>query len=778
MVTLKYKSNASSYIRNSFVQWMHVRRQYSGKELEVCRTDFTAWKQKLARIYYRKKNPDRPWETDSEWLLEYDTVSAMHSAWHKLDEQTRRVQWPSVMISAMRQNPQRAHIVLEATLSPQTPGYAIHDVLVFISQTQFLASARDSQEKILKSEELMRLLRKIITELPKAHILFPQKVFGLCAKALATDQALELYNLLRESNFPLQLNTLCQFASKFARSTTRKNVAFEILRGLPEGGVDLNNARESSIITSLLHCTASQNLGEEMQADFDAKEALLYFVGRGFSINVITATAFLNTLCRSGEAEEAVRLAWLFSESGVKLDKKAWRIAFRGAKSTLKVDYIARALDLANEASVPLVDILNNALHSIYALSESERREKGSRHKPGPPIFIPMLRIYAKVFELQPLQWWLSDSIPLLLAENDAGPSEEQPQHQLSQLHEGELHEGQQLHEGEQLQDGEQLQEEGKVQQEELTPEEQKLQEQQQQQQPQLQQHKKGISHEGRPGATRRRWGVESTIIPFIDKTFSDFRPTTKLKPSLTTIAIMLRAYIRSLQNPYDLTTCYAFFKARLEEQSRDTSLPSASRLVMDQASLIHDTFILSMTDHRDLSRSALEIFGDMLKDHKRVTGSHTNQNDDHNDSSDTDTAENDHKDGNEKRSDKISASKESPVIPIHPSPSVMTFTILLRGLMKSHSYFLVDHFLEVMRELGIHPNQVTWNAIVRGHAIRQNVRRTVIAMQDMEAAGHKPDVYTFKAFQVLKEQDKALKLMEKMIEMNAREAEVGADDL
>ncbi|KAG6068871.1 hypothetical protein E4U32_007250 [Claviceps aff. humidiphila group G2b] len=690
----------------------------------------------------------------------------MHSAWNELDEQARRVQWPSVMISAMRQSPQRAHIVLEATLSPQTPGYAIHDVLVFLSQTQFLASARDSQEKILKSEEMMRLLRKIITEFPKTHVLFPQRVFGLCAKALATEQALELYNLLRESNFPLQLNTLCQFASKFARSTTRKNVAFEILRGLPEGEVNLNNARESSIITSLLHCTASQNLGEEMQADFDAKEALLYFVGRGFSINVIAATAFLNTLCRSGEAEEAVRLAWLFSESGVKLDKKAWRIAFRGAKSTLKVDYIAKGLDLANEAGVPLVDVLNNALHSIYALSESERREKGSRHKPGPPIFVPMLRIYAKVFELQPLQWWLSDSIPLLLAENDDGPSEQQPQHLLPQLHERE-----QLHEGEQLQEEEQAQ------QEELTPEEQKLQEQQQPQ-PQLHQQKQGISHKGNSGAARRRWSVESTIIPFIDKTFSGIRPTTKLQPSLTTIAIMLRAYIRSLQNPYDLTTCYAFFKARLEEQGRDASLPSASRLVMDQASLIHDTFILSMTDHRDLSRSALEIFGDMLKDHKRVTGSHANQNDDHNDSSNTGTAQNDHKVDNKKRSDKFSASKRSPVIPIHPSPSVMTFTILLRGLMKSHSYFLVDHFLEVMRELGIHPNQVTWNAIVRGHAIRQNVRRTVMAMQDMEAAGHKPDVYTFKAFQVLKEQDKALKLMEKMIEMNAREAGLGVDDL
>ncbi|KAG5977969.1 hypothetical protein E4U56_006317 [Claviceps arundinis] len=716
-------------------------------------------------------NPVRPWEKDSEWLLEHDTVSAMHSAWNELDEQARRVQWPSVMISAMRQSPQRAHIVLEATLSPQTPGYAIHDVLVFLSQTQFLASARDSQEKILKSEEMMRLLRKIITEFPKTYVLFPQRVFGLCAKTLATEQALELYNLLRESNFPLQLNTLCQFASKFARSTTRKNVAFEILRGLPEGEVNLNNARESSIITSLLHCTASQNLGEEMQADFDAKEALLYFVGRGFSINVIAATAFLNTLCRSGGAEEAVRLAWLFSESGVKLDKKAWRIAFRGAKSTLKVDYIAKGLDLANEAGVPLVDVLNNALHSIYALSESERREKGSRHKPGPPIFIPMLRIYAKVFELQPLQWWLSDSIPLLLAENDAGPSEQQPQHLLPQLHERE-----QLHEGE-LHEGEQLQEEEQAQQEELTSEEQKLQEQQQAQ-PQLHQQKQDISHKGNSGAARRHWSVESTIIPFIDKTFSGFRPTTKLQPSLTTIAIMLRAYIRSLQNPYDLTTCYAFFKARLEEQGRDASLPSASRLVMDQASLIHDTFILSMTDHRDLSRSALEIFGDMLKDHKRVTGSHANQNDDHNDSSNTGTAQNDRKVDNEKRSDKFSASKQSPVIPIHPSPSVMTFTILLRGLMKSHSYFLIDHFLEVMRELGIHPNQVTWNAIVRGHAIRQNVRRTVMAMQDMEAAGHKPDVHTFKAFQVLKEQDKALKLMEKMIEMNAREAGLGVDDL
>ncbi|KAG5939783.1 hypothetical protein E4U53_007733 [Claviceps sorghi] len=683
--------------RDTWTQWGYLRHQYSGEELLAFRRAFNVWKKRLAKISHQTF-PDRPWEKDAEWLLEHDGVSAMRSAWQELDEATRREKWPLVILSAMRISPRRVHTVLEATMCPLPPGYAIHDVLVFVARKMRLDEASSPRERTLAAEEMMDFVRNIITDVPKGHIPFAQRVFGLFAKALSSEQAHELYTLLREREFDLHANTLIQFASKLAVSAAHKDVAFAILRELSEAGADLNEARPSSVITSLLHCKAPEERAVDVQPSFSARDALRYFIERGFTMNVIGTTAFLDTLCQSDEVEEAIRLASLFIEAGIQIDKKAWATIFRGAKGTLRMDNIAKALELAKAANVPIVDVLNNALHSAFMLSEAERREKRHQVTSRPAIFALLVRVYAKKFDLEPLQWWLPDSLPLFLTPGDASPGRQEQQQQQQQQQQQHEHQGQHPH------------------QQSLV----------------------------RPGhdAARRRWDFESTIIPFTDQLFS-VSSDTKLRPSLTTIAIMLRAYIRSLPTPYDLTTYYAFFKTRLEEQSRNASLPSAARLVTNQASLIHDTIILAMTDHPALSRAALEIFGDMLRDQMRTADpprAHPNN--------------------------------LVPTSPVHPAPTVMTFTILLRGLMNARNRLLAEQLLHVMREHHIAPNLATWNTIISGYAHMQNIPRTVDALQDMEATGLKPDTYTFKAFARLKDQATALKLMEGMIDANEHMAD------
>lgn len=647
--------------RDSWAQWGYLRHQNSGEELLAVRKAFNAWKKRFSKIG-SQPNPDRPWEKDAEWLLEHETVPAMRSAWHELDMTTRKEKWPLLMLSSMCTSPQRVHSVLEATMHPLPPGYAINDVLLFIARNLRLNKASTTRERVLEAEEIMGFLSRIMTETWKGRIPFTQRVFGLFAKALPGDQAHELYTLLRKNGYNLHANTLIQFASKLAGDAAHKEAAFEILQGLSDAGADLNEARPSSVITSLLHCKAPEERGLECKHSFNAKDALQCFIERGFTLNAIASTAFLDTLCQSGEVEEAIRLVSLFAESGVQLDKKTWTTVFRGAKGTLRMEHIARALELAKIADVPIVDVLNNALHSAFLLSEVERREKRHPGTPGPAVFAPLLRIYAKRFDLEPLQWWLPDCLPLLLAQG-AGSGQQQ----------------------------------GLVQDE----------------------------------ATRRRWDFELTIIPFTDQLFSAGEGT-KLRPSLTTIAIMLRAYIRSLQEPYDVVTYYEFFKSRLEEQSRTPSLATASRLVTNQGSLIHDTFILAMTDHGDFTRPALEIFGDMLKDQSRTPSSDTS-----------------------------SASR------VHPAPTVLTFTILLRGLMNGRDRLLAEQILQIMREHGVSPNLVTWNTIVSGYAYMQNIARTVDTLQDMEATGLKPDIYTFKGFGRLRDQGRALKIMDGIIDAN-----------
>ncbi|KAG5995584.1 hypothetical protein E4U43_003007 [Claviceps pusilla] len=708
---------------DTWTQWGYLRHQCSGEELLNFRREFNRWKKRLSKIR-DQTYPDRPWERDAEWLLEHDTVSAMRSAWHELDEKTRREKWPCLVLSAMRISPQRVHTVLEATVYPPPPGYAIHDVLIFIAQNARLNEASTPREKTLEAEEMMELLRNIMTDIPKGHIPFTQRVFGLFAKALPSEQAHQLYLLLREHELDLHANTLIQFASKLAGSAAHKEAAFEILRGLSEAGADLNEARPSSVITALLHCKAPEERGVDVQPSFDAREALQYFIQRGFTMNVLATTAFLDTLCQSGEVEEAIRLASLFTESGIQLDKKAWTTIFRGAKGSLRMDYIAKALELAKAANVPIVDVLNNALHSAFVFSEAERREKPHSYMPGTDVFTPLLRVYAKKFDLEPLQWWLPDALPFFLAQGGVSQQQQEEEEKEQQKEHEHEHEQQQL----------------------------------QQYHQQQHQHHQGLLVLQGNDATKRRWNFESTIIPFIDQLFSAAEDT-KLRPSLTTIAIMLRAYIRSLRAPYDITTYYAFFKTRLEEQSRNPSLPSASRLITNQASLIHDTFILAMTDYPDLSRSALEVFGDMLKDQMHTANSNHN---DH--SSTTTTTTSNHPPSRISYADSPSVVATSP---IHPAPTVMTFTILLRGLMNPSNRLLAEHLRQVMQENGIAPNLVTWNTVISGYAHMQNIRRTVDTLQDMEATGLKPDIYTFKAFGRLKDQAKALKLMEGIIDAN-----------
>ncbi|OAA42109.1 pentatricopeptide repeat protein [Metarhizium rileyi] len=656
--------------RDVYFQWGYLRHQASGSEFLAMRKTFNSWKKKFGNVA-GNRNPDWPWKDVGERLLEHDTVASMRLAWNGLTTESREKHWLRTMLSVMRLRPEKTAMVLEATLDPWPCGYAINDVLLFMVKRLDLTKAKNIHERTLKAKEILGFLQRLIVESPKGHIPFTQRVLGLFAKQLPSEQASELYSLLRRSGFELHANTMVQFASKLAGDPAYKETAFRILQTLSDSGADLNEARPSSVITSLLHCKVPEGVEPEQNHTFSPKDALEYFIERGFNLNLLSATAFLDTLSQQGEVDEAIRLALLFAETGIQLDHKAWATVFRGAKVTRNVETIAKALDVAKVANVQFVDVLNNALHSAFYFAEVEVAERKHQVSSRPALFGSLLRIYAKKFDLEPLQWWLPDSLPLLLAQGTGQQS--------------------------------------------LVPD----------------------------IRSRTRWDFEATIIPFVNQLFSS-GDDTKLPPNSTTIAIMMRAYIRSLQQPYDLMAYYRFFKSRLEEQSKDDTLPSASRLIKNQGSLIHDTLIFAMTEHDELSQPALQVFGDMLRNQQLTNNA----------------------DGA-----KAQVEGDGVVAPAstHPAPTVLTFTILLRGLMNHRDRFLAEQVIEIMRENGIQPNIVTWNTLTSRYATMQDVPKTVSTLQDMEAAGLKPDIYTLRAFGKLRNQERALQMMEDMIEVNRR---------
>lgn len=651
------------------LQWAYLRYHCPKEELPAVGKKFKFWDKNFGQIQFRTLPRDCPWRTDGEWLYELEGIANMRRAWGELDVKAREEKWPKVMLSTLKSCPDKAIQVLEATLDPLPPGYAINDVLRLSLETLEPSKITNLRERNAKTEEFLEVFSKVIEDLPKGHVPLKQSTLGVLCRKLSEEQVAELYQILCKTNFRLHRHTRLHIASSFAASLSRKEMAFEILKGIADEGVDLNQSHYSSVITTLLQTPHVGEVGTRSESAFSPQQALQYFIERGFSPNVINITSLLQSLCRQGDVAEAVRLPLLLAESGVQLDARCAATVFRGAKESLKEENIKGAFNVAKAAQVPYTDVLNNALHSVFYFAEMESREQRFRRPWGAPLFVPLLRIYAKKFDLEPLQWLLPDTLPLVLAQEESDNLEKFSANQ------------------------------------------------------------------------SRDWRFKRTIVPVVDEFFSS-GPSDKLPPTSTTLAIMLRAYIRSLSQPYDLMSFYAFFKSRLEEQETRSR---GVEFFKEQASLIHDTLILTMCESRELLRPALQVFGDMLRSSLSQKAGEGDQG--------------------------SATTRESSQI--HPPPSVFTFSIVLHGLLLRGEKEMAEQVFRVMQENDIEPNIITWNTLAKGYAIMQNIPRTVRTFQELETVGFKPDAFTFKAFSKLKDQTQALKMMDRIIEKNKRRMEL-----
>lgn len=677
-----------------YTQWGHLRHRYPKSELASVQKQFNKWKAAIRRLNSGRSTAVLHREDRGKWLYGLSDVTLMRDAWEATSIEARQTAWPEVMLATLRWSPGKVSMVLEATMNPLPPGYAIHDVLRFIAQNLQLYTVKNINDRASMADEVLALLAHILEDTPKGHVPIQQSTLGLYAKRLPASQAKDLYDILEKQDFELHKNTSLQFAQRLASEAAHKNASYKILKTMIGNGATLNDAASASTVTTLLHCKAVSAGWSQQVESFPATDALQLFMEHGFTPNTITLTAVLDSLCQQGQTEEAIRLALLFAESGVPLDGKTWTTVFAGAKASLNVENVSKALMVARVTPVPYESVLSNVLHAIFYFADAETRRKREKAPWSIPMFRPMLKVYAKKLELKSLQWWLPDSLPLLLS--DEGVDTEMDDKFCDPLD--------------------------------------------------------------------RQWDFMHTILPVADKLFAadgDAREG-KLQPTSTADGVMLRAYIRSLSRPQDILSFYKFFRSRLEEQSKYPSL-----LLRNQGAMIHDTFILVMTEHQELWREALHVFGDMLKDSTR-SSSATNK-----DGASSNKAA-------ELRSEVVepdvfdAAVEKSSTGPVHPAPTVFTLTVLLRGLLYQGETALAVQMMQVMRELDIEPNLVTWNTLIRHHALAQSTRMTVTLLQEMEAAGVKPDMYTYNAFNKLRDQDKALKMMQAIVDENRQSIVAG----
>ncbi|OIW28915.1 hypothetical protein CONLIGDRAFT_578279 [Coniochaeta ligniaria NRRL 30616] len=200
------------------------------------------------------------------------------------------------------------------------------------------------------------------------------------------------------------------------------------------------------------------------------------------------------------------------------------------------------------------------------------------------------------------------------------------------------------------------------------------------------------------------------------------------LDPGYDTITIMILGYINSLSNPQSILEFYLNFTQLVNRGD-----PDAIRLVAKGGTRIYDYLLKALLQWEEHLGTCVGLVNDMLK-------------------LETDAAQ----------PKKADLSLYGPRRRFrHPAPSVHTWSILINGLMFHREADKAEKVMEIMQEHGVEQSIVPWNTLVAGYANAQNVRKTVKALQRLEAAGFEGDDYTFKAWAYLTDKEAALELME-----------------
>ena len=89
-----------------------------------------------------------------------------------------------------------------------------------------------------------------------------------------------------------------------------------------------------------------------------------------------------------------------------------------------------------------------------------------------------------------------------------------------------------------------------------------------------------------------------------------------------------------------------------------------------------------------------------------------------------------------------------------YKAPTVQTWTILIATYFSWGQRRAAKKVLDMMLKRGIGGDKVTWNVLIKGYALSQDVNAVADTVKSMEAAGSETDDYTIKALGILWRQD------------------------
>ncbi|KAK3325457.1 hypothetical protein B0H66DRAFT_548373 [Apodospora peruviana] len=353
-------------------------------------------------------------------LLKYVAIKDMRSKWMTRDPDFRRRRWVDIIAKAVRYAPARLPDILEATLEEGTSrNYVLRDAMAFLSgMTKGMQRIRRQPH----SDRLVDTMLFIMANTSKGYVKFRQVTIFQVMDFASLPKVHELLVALVHYGQQLHPNTKLHFAERFAKNGEYRLRGLELLREMVrKGEVDINSTLGSALCTSLLSIPTEESgagvptttlrprrkTPVNNQTRAKVYQALLDL---GLSPNVINFTAIMQNLAVSCELATAWEIYELMRAQGMELDEYVFSILLNGSKQVQNYASARRAVQEAMDYGLHSRIIWNDVIHLVFIAALTHARKNQVRPRVV-RAFPMMLSAYTRVFELGPLQKFLSTDL-------------------------------------------------------------------------------------------------------------------------------------------------------------------------------------------------------------------------------------------------------------------------------------------------------------------------------------------------------------------------------
>ncbi|KAI1142622.1 hypothetical protein F5Y05DRAFT_371733 [Hypoxylon sp. FL0543] len=367
---------------------------------------FHIWKRNFSELLQISKSLYLPTEPD---VVSTETVDEAHptkqdlatvkDVWHRLSQERRAALWPRIIITAFRSNPGTLLGLIEATFEASwCPSYAVEDTVYLLFRA--LDNVQDSASK---RQQLTELIFFLLENCPPRYLVLEQMTIHKAISSLSTSRVAQLYEALTRVEAPLSPNTLLQFASRFARESKFKVHAAEVIHSVSSmPGFDINSPPAASVCTTLLMLKEEDGLPSDYAAPDELFKMLL---DAGFRPNLLNLTALMRNFCIRRRVEIAWSIFNILIERGNEPDSYVFSTLLNGSKLSLDVESLRRSVDMIEARVAWSPRLINDLLDFIYQGNESQAQgRRRQRKRQSAKAWRMMVRVYAKFFDLAPLQ--------------------------------------------------------------------------------------------------------------------------------------------------------------------------------------------------------------------------------------------------------------------------------------------------------------------------------------------------------------------------------------